>query len=588
MNTVEAGAARAISARLVRWTMAAALIFGASLMPASIEALEADAPEARPTDSFAGNYLAGRFAVLQRDKDAAALFLGAALDQNPDDESLLDQAFVAALAAGAYDDAIARAGALVKADGENRLARITLAADALRGRKYAQVSKMIGEGFENPLANITGVVLQAWAMAGDGQSVEALARIEALDDLGNADIRRIKDYAYGMLAEYGGNASGALAAFQRAYDVASNNVRVVEALARAEARAGNFDRARELAQGYEERAPGHAIIGQVLKAVDAERAPPSPASTPQAGAAETVFTIGAALGRDATDEMAVMFYQLSLLLKHDAELPLLGLAAYFDAVGDHAASLATLERIDPASIHHANADISKARLLDKMEKTEEAMEILDALAIALPGRDVFLAQASILHTKKRFVDAAAAYTRAIAATDEIRDADWYLFYYRGMVRERAKQWPKAELDFKRALKLNPEQPNVLNYLGYSWIDQGVNLDEALKLVKRAVELRPKDGDIVDSLGWAYYRLGRYEEAVKTLEQAVELRAEEPVIHDHLGDAYWKVGRRFEAKFQWQHALDRKPEDDELVKTIIHKLQYGLPDAPEQKAAQAGD
>ena len=567
-------------------TAAAVLALGL-IVPAELSAREGSL-DAVPSDSFVGNYLAGRFAAQQRDKESASIFLGAALSQNPEDVGLLDQAFVAALAAGDFDAAVANAKALVKHDSENRLARITIAADALRGRQYARVAKILDGGFENPLAAIAGTFLDAWASVGAGKAADAAAIVEKMDDLDNADVRRIKDYVLGMIAEYSGDAEAALAAYERAFEVASGNVRVVEAVARAAARTGNFDRAREVAKAYNDRAPDHALIIQALAAVEAGRVPPFPATAPQAGAAEAIYTLGSALGREASDEMAVMFYQLALLMQGDAPLPLLGMAAYYDAVADYDKAIETIDRIPPGAAQHVGSQISKARILDKMDRTGEALEILDALAIAAPGRDVFVARASILHGEKRYLDSADAYTSAIAAVGEVRDADWYLYYYRGMVRERAKQWPLAEADFKRALELNPEQPNVLNYLGYSWIDQGLNLDEALKLVKRAVELRPKDGDITDSLGWAYYRLGRYEEAVTTLERAVELRPEEPIILDHLGDAYWRVGRRFEARFQWQHALDRKPEDAELVGIIEQKMKDGLPEEPAQKAAKASD
>ena len=143
--------------------------------------------------------------------------------------------------------------------------------------------------------------------------------------------------------------------------------------------------------------------------------------------------------------------------------------------------------------------------------------------------------------------------------------------------ERAKEWPKAEDDFKKALELFPDQPLVLNYLGYSWVDQGVKLDEAFKMLRRAVELRPNDGYIVDSLGWAHYKLGQYNEAAQTLERAVDLKPADPVLNDHLGDAYWHVNRKVEAQFQWNHARDMNPEPEDLP-GILKKIQGGLPDA----------
>src|SRR5215213_8781838 len=198
-----------------------------------------------------------------------------------------------------------------------------------------------------------------------------------------------------------------------------------------------------------------------------------------------------------------------------------------------------------------------------------------------------MAIGSIQRGRKDFADCAQVYSRGIATIANPERPNWLIFYFRGICNERAKAWDKAEADLKQALKLYPDQPHVLNYLGYSWIDQGVNLDEGMRMIRRAVEQRPDDGYIVDSLGWAYYRIHNYEEAVKQLERAVELKPEDPTINDHLGDAYWKVGRTLEAAFQWAHARDLKPEADDLKK-ISEKLRTGLVDeaAPAETAKAA--
>ena len=184
--------------------------------------------------------------------------------------------------------------------------------------------------------------------------------------------------------------------------------------------------------------------------------------------------------------------------------------------------------------------------------------------------------------RKQFAECAEVYSKGIDTIAKAEKSNWVIYYFRGICYERSKQWPKAEADLKKALELFPDQPHVLNYLGYSWIDQGVNLDEGMRMIKRAVEQRADDGYIVDSLGWAYYRIGNYEEAVKHLERAVELKPEDPTINDHLGDAYWRVGRTLEARFQWSHARDLKPEPEELAK-IEEKLKSGLPDDPSSAA-----
>ena len=202
-----------------------------------------------------------------------------------------------------------------------------------------------------------------------------------------------------------------------------------------------------------------------------------------------------------------------------------------------------------------------------------------------------MALGNILRVRKEFTECADVYGKGIATLiRNPQQPNWLVFYFRGICHERSKQWASAEADFKKALELSPDQPHVLNYLGYSWIDQGVNLDEGMRMIRRAVEQRPDDGYIVDSLGWAYYRIGEYDEAVKHLERAVELKPDDPTINDHLGDAYWKIGRTLEATFQWAHARDLKPEPEELKK-IVEKLRTGLVDeaAPAEtaKAQEAG-
>src|SRR6201999_2951584 len=199
-----------------------------------------------------------------------------------------------------------------------------------------------------------------------------------------------------------------------------------------------------------------------------------------------------------------------------------------------------------------------------------------------------MALGNIERGRKKFADCTQTYGQGIAAMPDANDkSNWVYYYFRGICEERSKDWTKAEADMRKALDLQPEQPHVLNYLGYSWIDQGIHLDDAMKMINRAVDHRPDDGYIVYSLGWSYYRTGNYDDAVKTLERAIDLKPEDPTINDHLGDAYWRIGRTLEAKFQWSHARDLKPEPDDLPK-IEAKIENGLPEEQSPAAAAAND
>lgn len=303
----------------------------------------------------------------------------------------------------------------------------------------------------------------------------------------------------------------------------------------------------------------------------------------QAGAAEALYGLGASLGRRGGEDLGLVYLQLSLHLAPQHELALLSLADLYEAMKKPDMAIKVYERIPHASPLHRNASIQMAADLDALERSEEAQKRLEELLKDDPkDLEATLALGNLLRGHKKFAECGEAYSKAIDLIGKPEKANWTVFYFRGICYERSKQWPKAEADLKKALELYPDQPHVLNYLGYSWIDQGVNLDQGMEMIKKAVAQRPDDGYIVDSLGWAYYRLGNYEEATKELERAIGLKPEDPTINDHLGDAYWRIGRKLEATFQWNHARDLKPDPDELPK-ILEKLRTGLPDETTSQA-----
>jgi tetratricopeptide (TPR) repeat protein len=293
------------------------------------------------------------------------------------------------------------------------------------------------------------------------------------------------------------------------------------------------------------------------------------------------------LTHNGGEDLALVYLQLALYLQPNHSLALLSLADLYESVKKPAMAIKVYERVPASSPLKRNAQIQLATDLDAADRSDEAIKILKGVTADDPkDLEAISALGNIERGRKKFADCAKTYSQGIDALPNPNDkATWVNYYFRGICEERSKQWGKAEVDMKKALELQPEQAHVLNYLGYSWIDQGINLDDAMKMIKRAVELRPDDGYIIDSLGWAYYRTGNFEDAVKTLERAIEQKAEDPTINDHLGDAYWRVGRRLEAQFQWAHARDLKPDPDDLPK-IEAKIQNGLPDEVPSSAASA--
>jgi tetratricopeptide (TPR) repeat protein len=277
--------------------------------------------------------------------------------------------------------------------------------------------------------------------------------------------------------------------------------------------------------------------------------------------------------------VALVYIRMALDLDPDMALARLVLADILEEQERHDAAIEAFQAMPPDSPLSWQARLSLADLLDRSDRTDEAIALLQEMIEERPDQvDPPMQLGSVYRMDQRFEEAAAAYDIAVERLGTPTADRWALFYFRGIAHERSGEWEEAEADFLKALELSPEHPYVLNYLAYSWIEQGVNYDKALDMLKQAVSLRPGDGFIVDSLGWVYFRLGQYDLAVEQLERANELMPTDPVLNDHLGDAYWRVGRRSEARYQWQRALTFSPEADQ-VQAIEAKIEKGLSEPP---------
>ena len=298
-----------------------------------------------------------------------------------------------------------------------------------------------------------------------------------------------------------------------------------------------------------------------------------------------MFNLASALPLTRAGAAALLYVRLATYLKPEFPVAQLLMGDILDQSDRHADSIAIYQNIALNSPYSWLARLKMAANLDHIDRIDEAKALLEQMAEERPTEiEPLVRLGSFLRVREDFAGAEQAYNRAFQRLAEVTPNYWSLYYYRGISRERQKKWSEAEKDFLKALELNPDQPYVLNYLGYSWVDQGVNLDRAKAMIERAVKQRRDDGYIVDSMGWVLYRLGAYGEAVQHLERAVELRPLDPIISDHLGDAYWRVGRRQEARFQWRRALSLDPEREEIGK-IETKIENGL--APFEKKSGYG-
>ena len=554
-----------------------AAVVGAVVLWSLPSALAAQAPTPQDLShsTASGSYLAARHAGVERDSGTAAAYYLNVLKADPRNADLLSRSFLSVLTDGDIDEAGRLADRLIQLDRTDRIARLVIGVRALKQKQYAIARQNFAQSVRGPVTDLTATLLSAWALAGAG---DTRAAIDTLDRLAGPDWYAIfKDLHAGLILDVANNKKEAGKRYERAYKADPMALRTVQAYAHYLSRNGGKDDALKLYQQFNKAVADHPVVVEEMKQISAgDRLPPL-ADSPRAGAAEALYGLGASIGRRGGEDLALVYLQLALYLEPTHAMALLSLADLYDSLKKPELAIKIYDRIPTSSPLRRNAEIQVASDLDSLDRTDEAKKRLEALIAEHPkDSEAIIALGNILRGRKAFAECAEVYSKAVDNLAVPEKANWVLFYFRGICYERSKQWPKAEADLKKALELFPDQPLVLNYLGYSWVDQGVNLDEGMSMIRRAVEQRPDDGYIVDSLGWANFRIGNYEEAVKDLDRAVELKPDDSTINDHLGDAYWRVGRVLEAHFQWSHAKDLNPDAEDLPK-IEQKLKSGLPD-----------
>jgi len=556
-----------------------ALAFSFPSFAAQVPAQEQLSPE-----TAAGSYLAARHAGAERDAAAAATYYRDVLKLDPHNPDLLSRTFLSVLTEGDVEEAGKLGDRLLAIDRSDRIARLVLGIRDLKLKRYGSARQSFSQSVRGPVTDLTGALLSAWAQAGAG---DAHGAVDALDKLSGPDWYGIfKDLHAGLILDLANDKKGAGKRFASAYKADPQALRTVEAYGRYLSRTGSKDDALKVYADFAKALPDHPIINEEIRQISTGEKLPLLIESPQAGAAEALYGLGASIGHRGGEDLALIYLQLALYLEPSHPLALLSLGDLYEELKKPDLAIKAYERIPASSALARNAQIQMAVDLDALDRADEAKKLLGNVIAEHPkDTEAIIELGNIQRARKDFADCADTYGKAIDTVPNPEKPNWVMFYFRGICYERSHQWPAAEADMKKALSLYPDQPLVLNYLGYSWIDQGVHLDEGMAMIRRAVEQRPDDGYIVDSLGWANYRTGNYDEAVKNLERAVELKPEDPTINDHLGDAYWRVGRTLEAHFQWSHAKDLNPEPEDLPK-IEAKLKDGLPS--DNSAAAAAD
>ncbi len=520
----------------------------------------------------AGAYLAARTAAASSDYVAAASWFTRALISDPGNQQLLEGAIVGQIASGQVEAAVPVAQRLAATGASSQSAAIVLVAD--QARRGAWQEMLDGAQARKTLGSLTEGLTAAWAELGAGRMSEALAGFDKVAATPGMEAFGLYHKALAMAsagdfegadAILSGKAGGNIGVMRRGV------IAYVQILSQLER---NADALAMLDRSFGTE-PDPAIAAIRARLVANETLPFDIVRTPTDGVAEVFFTMASALTGEASDGSTLVFARIASFLRPDHTDAILLSAGLLEAQGQYDLATAAYAQIAPDNPSYLEAEIGRAKALSASGNTAAAIEALQKLART--DGDLLVVNLSLgdLYRKEsRFEEAAQAYDRAIAAVTTPEARHWPLFYSRGIALEQMKRFDQADADFRRALELNPGQPQVLNYLGYSMVERNINLDEALGMIKRAVAAEPDSGYIVDSLAWALFKLGRYDDAVMPMERASILEPVDPIVTDHLGDVYWSVGRRLEAEFQWHRALSFDPED-ELADRIRRKLAVGL-------------
>ncbi len=540
-----------------------------------------DQPPLKP--GFAGSFLSSRFARTHQDLDAAAIHLKEALALDPGNLRLTHEAMRMSLLAGKVDQAVSYANQLKGESKTDALVATLLMLESVKAKKYDEATKYVQQAPGGGLYGIVRPVMVEWLGIAGGDVKKTVDLQPSIDKAGF--FAPFLTYHMALMNDVLGHHAAAHEAYLKAsYDPEATPYRVVEALANFYMRQGKWAEAQKLFDEYKIANPDSTLIPPPLKP---GKTPVTPmVGNAKDGLAELFFTTASILfGEEATQD-TFLYLRIALDLKPDLPPAQLMLANLYEQLGDHAEAIATYDAIAKHNVFYRRGQIRKALNLEALGQRGHAIAQLDKLARAHPQDTLaVITKGDMLREDGQHEQAAQAYSEALKRSEPLTGNDWPLLYARGISYERDGQWDRAERDFLKALELEPNQPDILNYLAYSWLMMNKNVKQAREYLEIALTARPDDAHIIDSMGWAQYLAGDFAGAVQSFEKAVEMMPDDPTVNDHLGDAYWRVGRQTEAQFQWRRALTFNPEED-TAEAIREKLENGLPPFFDQQSSKA--
>lgn len=522
--------------------------------------------------TLSGNFLAGSFAQNRKDWEQASAFMGRVLDRDPENMDIKKHAMVLAMASGEVNRAIDLAQDIIKDDNSNLLAVLFASLKDFRAENYLGAKETLDKIKDDSMASFIIPILQLWADTAQGKI-----------DISGLDENAFYGYHVLLAGLYLNKESAVIPYVKKAFDEDVVDIRDIEKMADLYAKVGEIEDARKLytylkTQGFVSDDINQKLIllrdnkslEDVLKT--------KKITSPKDGAALVFLDMAEIVLRERSEDSATIFAQMALHLDPRLGEAHMIIANVLSRNERFEEAIEAFEKVEKQSEFHRIAQRKIADLYAEKGKSNDAIKILQNLYQDHQDIEALIQIGDIYRYDEDYKSAVEIYNQVIEKWDEVPEAYWYVLYSRGMAHERLKNFKASEVDLLAALKFRPEHPYLLNYLGYSWADQGVNLERAMDMIKQAVMMKPNDGYIADSLGWVYFKMFDFEKAIPHLERAVELLPYDATINDHLGDAYWRVGRKLEARFQWQRAKNYSEETDAALKEqITEKLSQGLPD-----------
>ncbi len=523
-------------------------------------------------DGVSGDYLAARQARMNADYRAAVHYYIRALGADPTNAQMLEGAAISRLALGELDRAVRIAQRMEDNEYRSQIASMVLIANDVSKDQWQPVLDRLAAN--EGVGQLVDGLLMAWAQVGNGNMTAALAAFDAVEK--QRGLRGFALYHRALALAMAGDFEAAEAIFS---GEASGPLQMTRrgAMARIEilSQLGKGDMALALLTQLFGNDLDPALATMKSALIANETLPFTHVTQASDGVAEIFYSVASALRGEAAYDYTLLYSRTAEFLRRDHIDAVLLSAELLEDLDRPALAVEAYRRVPRNHPAFHAAELGRADALRAAGKKDAAIEVLTQLAESHGDMPIVHAtMGDFQRGSKNYDEAIRAYSRALDRYPEGDKNRWFAYYARGICKERLGDWRAAETDFRAALALNPDQPQVLNYLGYSMVEADEKLDEALSLIQRAADARPESGYIIDSLGWVLYRLGRYDEAVAHMERATELKPVDPVVNDHLGDVYWAVGRAMEAEFQWQRALSFDPEQKDAER-IRRKIKVGL-------------